>query len=244
MAGTIFDYKPGRINARFRHGSGFDTIVLRIRMSGATVITTPCDDQFQKGNPVNHVADRQDFSVYMTSVWCPFADFIRFLEAIVIQVRECSFDWDAEGPDGGMKWERRFINENGFLTIEWHSRHSKFEHRMMLDTRQTVKTLYTTFRRFVESPEYDYLRYEEHTFGEELVDGLGGRYSQAEIVEYMQSLDIKAARKILNAMLQRSWFRKGVVKAADWHPENAVQIKQPMEFNKCSTLYGFAWRYW
>lgn len=238
MSGTFFDYQPGRINARFRHGSGFDTIVLRVRMSGAVVTTTPCDDQFQKGNPVNHVAAKQNFSVCMTSVWCPFADLIRFLEAIVIQVRECSFDWDAEGPCGVMKWERRFVNKNGFLTVEWHSRSAKFEHRMMLDTKQTVRMLYTAFRQFVASPEYDYLRYEEHTYGEELVDGLGRRYSQNEIIEYLKSLDLKAARKLLNAIFQRSGFRKRGMLAADWHSENAEQIKQPIEFEQCMVLHG------
>lgn len=236
MAGTIFDYQPGRINARFRHGSGFDTIVLRIRMSGAVVTTTPCDDQFQKGKPVNHVADRQDFSVYMTSVWCPFANFIRFLEAIVIQVQECSFDWDAEGPCGVMKWERRFVNKNGFLTVEWHSRNAKFEHRMMLDTKQTVRMLYTAFRRFVESPEYDFLRYEEHTIGEALVAGLGGRYSEDEIVEHIKWLDLKGARKLLDVILQRSGYRRGC--SYEWKPENADQIRQPMEFDQCMAIYG------
>ena len=136
-------------------------------------------------------------------------------------MRECSFGGDAEGPDGGMKWERRFINENGFLAVTWYSHYAKFEHRMMLDTRQAVRMLYTAFRRFVESPEYDYLRYEEHTYGEELVDGLGGRYSEAEIIKYLKSLDLRAARKLLNAIFQRSGFRKSVMLAADWHPENA-----------------------
>lgn len=236
MPGTFFDHQPGRINARFRHGSGFDTIVLRIRMSGAVVTTTPCDDQFQKGNPVNHVAAKQNFSVCMTSVWCPFADLIRFLEAIVIQVRECSFDWDAEGPCGVMKWERRFVNKNGFLTVEWHSRSSKFEHRMMLDTKQAVRMLYTAFRRFVESPEYDFLRYEEHTIGEALVTGLGGRYSQNEIVEHIKWLDLKGARKLLNVILQRSGYRHGCT--YEWKPENADQIRQPMEFDQCMATYG------
>lgn len=236
MAGTIFDYKPGRINARFQHGSGFDTIVLRIRMSDAVVTTTPCDDQFQKGNPVNHVADRQDFSVYMTSVWCPFADLIRFLEAIVIQVRECSFDWDAEGPGGGMKWERRFINENGFLTVTWYSHYAKFEHRMMLDTRQAVRMLYTAFRRFIESPEYDFLRYEKHSMEEELVAGLGDRYSEDEIIEYMKNLDLRPARRLLNAVLQRTGYRQYINYGNQL--ESIEQIKQPIEFEQCLSMYG------
>lgn len=236
MSGTFFDYQPGRINARFRHGSGFDTIVLRIRMSGAVVTTTPCDDQFQKGNPVNHVAAKQNFSVCMTSVWCPFADLIRFLEAIVIQVRECSFDWDAEGPCGVMKWERRFVNKNGFLTVEWHSRSAKFEHRMMLDTKQTVRMLYTAFRRFVESPEYDFIRYEEHTYGEKIVAGLGGLYNASEIINYLKWLDLRSARKLINVILQRVGYRRAFV--SEGMPELPHEIKTPKTFDECLALYG------
>lgn len=170
MSGILFDYTPGRIDARFRHGSDFDYIVLRMRMSHAAATTAPCDDEFHVGKPVARVAPRIDCSVYMTSVFCPFADFIRFLEAIAVQVQECTFEWDAEGDDGRMRWQRRRVDAEGFLTVSWRGsyggRRQEFSHRMMLDTRQTVRMLYTAFRRFVESHEYDPLRYEELTAGE------------------------------------------------------------------------------
>jgi hypothetical protein len=98
MSGTVIDYQPGRIDARFHHGGDFDYIVLRVRMSDAAVTTAPCDDEFRVGKPFARVAPRIDSSVYMTSVFCRFADFIRFLEAIAIQVQECAFEWDADGP--------------------------------------------------------------------------------------------------------------------------------------------------
>ena len=204
MSGIFFNYQPGRISARFQHGSGFDTIVLRIRMNGAIVTTTPCDDQFPKGNPVNHVARAKDFSVNMTSVWCPFADFIRFLEAIVIQVKECSFDWDAEGPSGKMMWERRFVNENGFLTVEWYSRSAKFKYRMMLDTKQTVRMLYTAFRRFIESPEYDPIRYEELKAGEafRLVLTKDTESNIENLVEKLVELDVRSAERLIFSLCQ------------------------------------------
>lgn len=107
---------------------------------------------------------------------------------------------------------------------------------MMLDTRQTVRMLYTAFRRFVESPEYDFLRYEEHSLGEELVAGLGNRYSEDEIVEYMKNLDLKPARWLLNAVLQRSGYRK-IVNYGN-QLESIDQIKQPLEFEQCSSMYG------
>ena len=102
----------------------------------------------------------------MSSVFCPFVDFIRFLEAITIEVQECSFSWDPEGPEGRMRWERLYFQDTGFLTIEWKSSDKQFSHSMMLNTRQAVRTLYTAFRTFAESPDYDPLRYEELTIGE------------------------------------------------------------------------------
>jgi len=98
MAVNFFDYTPGRIEARFSHGSDFDYVRLRLRMRSAAVTTTPCDGRLRIGRPVDYPAPRAHLSVYMTSVFCPFADFIRFLEAIAIQVQECGFEWDPEGP--------------------------------------------------------------------------------------------------------------------------------------------------
>lgn len=148
---------PDKLKARFSHAADFDYICLRLALEGAAVHATPYDEECQ-GLRFTKV---RKLSVYMSSVWCPFRNYIRFLEAIAIQVQECSFSWDAEGPDGGMKWERRGFDDTGILTISWVDRHRTFKYRMVLETRQALRMLYTAFRRFVESPEYDPLRYEE-----------------------------------------------------------------------------------
>lgn len=166
MAGTFFDYQPGTIKARFSHDVEFDYISLDLTVGRDTTITTACDDQCRLDQPIRHQGDDLTVSVYVSSVFCPFNDFIRFLEAITIEVQECAFEWDPEGPSGRMHWQRRYINDTGFLTISWDSSKRKFSHRVMFYTRQVVGELYRAFRAFVDGPDYDPLRYERLTNGE------------------------------------------------------------------------------
>ena len=165
MGGVFFDYTPGRIDARFRHAAMSGMIVLRIRMSEAFVTTTQSDENWKLGESVNHYQRSVDESVFIWATFCPFRDYIRFLEAVALQVQECAFQWDAEGPEGRFEWSRRFIDDTGFLTINWdgwfRGSSRKFSHRMMLNTRQMVRMLYSAFRGFVESPEYQPMRYEK-----------------------------------------------------------------------------------
>lgn len=203
MSGTFFDYTPGRIDARFSHAPEFDYINLRIRMHSAVVKTTDCDDQFNLGRSVNHTDPSLKFTVYMTSVFCPFRDFLRFLEAIAIQVQECSFDWEPEGPDAKMEWRRRYVDDTGFLTVSWHGRSGNhqqiFSHRMMLNTRQAVRMLYTAFRRFVESPEYDPIRYEQLKAGDafSLVLTSTADSTLEKLADKLVQMDMKSAERVL-----------------------------------------------
>lgn len=139
----------------------------------------------------------------MTSVFCPFADFIRFLEAIAVQVQECAFEWDAEGPDGRMSWNRRFPDQDGFLAVSWDGRYrghvQKFSYRTMLNTRQAVGMLYTAFRRFVESDMYDPIRYEELRFGEYL-ELILRNCSLKELSERLSLMDSKNAELVLQRL--------------------------------------------
>ena len=236
MAGTLFKYTPGKLEVRFEHDDGYDTINMYIKMYGEKITTTDCDDQFKKDDPVGHESLRLEFMVYMTSVWCPFADYISFLEAITTQIRECSFSWDAEGPDCGIKWERKYRNKDGFLTIEWYGK-EEFEYRMHLETKQVVGEFYQSFRSFVESERYDPLRYEELTMGEELRLGLGGQYSLEEIADHFKTLDTVGARKLIDSIFERSFRRHGANKPNDTWPESLDELSQPITFSKCLLLY-------
>ena len=237
MAGILFDYTPGKLEVRFEHGDGHDRINMFVKMYGEKITTTNCDDQFKQDKPVDHASPKFEFMVYMTSVWCPFDNYISFIEAIVIQVQECSFSWDAEGPDCVIQWARRFRNEDGFLTIEWCGK-EEFKHRMHLETKQVVGELYQSFRSFVESKRYDPLRYEKLTIGETLLLGLGGQYSLEQIAAHIKTLDTVEARKLIASIFERAYLRNGLNKPNITWPESLDELGQPIAFSKCLLLYG------
>ncbi len=188
-----------RLDAHFSHGSDFDYIRLRMRL-GAPLVRPAgrCG-----GPPIGATEQtrlpRLAVSVHMTSVFCPFADFVRFLEAMAIDVQECAFNWDPEGLFAEMRWERRQPGRDGFLTVTWKGSYAgrvqEFSQRMWLDTRQAVRMLYSAFRRFVESSEYDPLRYESLTTGEAFALVVSDT-SLDRLADVMSRLDADAARRL------------------------------------------------
>ena len=199
MSGIFFNFEPGRIEARFSHDTEFDYINLDIRVDGDITTTTKCDDEWRLAHAESQRKEYPEFQVYISSLWCPFPDFIRFLEAITIEVQECSFSWDPEGPEGRMRWERRHFQDTGFLTVEWKSSDKQFSHRMMLNTRQAVKMLYTAFRTFADSPDYDPLRYEELTIGESFALVLSNA-SLDELADAFLGLNSNAAESVIQSL--------------------------------------------
>jgi hypothetical protein len=203
MGGVFFDYTPGRIDARFRHAAMSGMIVLRIRMSEAFVTTTQSDENWKLGESANHYQRAVDESMFIWATFCPFRDYIRFLEAVALQVQECAFEWDAEGPEGRLEWRRRFIDDTGFLTVNWdgwfRGGSRKFGHRMMLNTRQMVRMLYSAFRRFVESPEYQPMRYEKMTI-EETFSAVLKDASLNDLVKCLVGCDAQRAESLIYAI--------------------------------------------
>jgi hypothetical protein len=143
-----------------------DYINLDIRMDGTTT-TTECDDEFQFSMAEEQQQKSAEFSILMSSEFCSFGHFIRFVEAISIEVQECSFYWEVNISHGAMHWRKCNMDETGYLAVEWYSSNKTFMHRMRLNMRQVVAILYGAFRSFAESSEYDPIRYEKLTCGEE-----------------------------------------------------------------------------
>jgi hypothetical protein len=195
MTGTFFNYEPGHIDAKFFHSGNYDAIDLKIRMYGDVTTTTELNEDGSLDRPIDHKKDSVEFSVTMTSVFCPFGDFLRFLEAIATEVQNCGFGWDAEGPDFEMQWTRRGFDGTGFLTVSLTG-NEPFSYRMMLDTKQTVKALYGAFRSFVESQEYDPLRYEELQFGTAFALVISDA-STLELAEKLAALSAEDAEHVI-----------------------------------------------
>lgn len=245
MAGTFLDYKPGRIDARFSHAAEFDYIQMRIRMRGATTSATECDDSGRLSAPVHYRARGVDFSVYMSSVFCPFRDFISFLEAIACEVQECAFEWDPEGPTGRMSWRRRYFNDTGFLTVEWHSHRQEFSHRMMLNTRQAVRMLYMAFRRFVESPQYDPIRYEKLS-AEEAFSLVISDSTTTQLANTLVNLDAQKAGALISVICDAIHKRTLGGAQLDFSLQHYIQISKdcPTEANDIPGWISPEWDSW
>jgi hypothetical protein len=165
MSKVLIDHSSGRIKARFRHAARPWMVVLRIRLF-KEVTTSKLGEGWQQRDSVAHHRRSADESMYFWSTACPIRDYLRFLEAVTLQVQECAFEWEAEGPEARFEWARwgGSRSDKGHLTITWDGwfrdhKHT-FSHRMLLNTRQMVRNLYAAFRSFVESPEYVPMMYE------------------------------------------------------------------------------------
>ena len=204
--GLYFDYAPGHLEARFSHDLQFDYINLDLRLGGDVTSVTAYDPQGRSFGPeVRQQRASVEIQVYVSSVFCPFRDFVSFLEAICVGVQECAFTWDAEGPTGEFRWQRSG-DAAGQLAVHWSSSGGRIRWQTQLRTSHVIETLYHAFRSFVESPAYDPLRYERLTRGEalrcvlkpesldELCRSLAGLDAQAAAAVIVQMEDVAQAR--------------------------------------------------
>lgn len=168
MAGLLFDYFDGYLRVDFRNGRWSGDIEIIFYVSGDTTATTPCDDDFKKGEPEIAVAEDVLLRCWTSSsMSCFFRSMVSWLEAVTCNVHECAFSWDGEGPEGELRWFGG-IRESGTLKMVWTGRHDSgaFEHHVRLNKGQMVRALYQSFRDFVESNRYDPIRYERLLYGE------------------------------------------------------------------------------
>lgn len=168
MAGMFFDYFDGYLRVTFGNGPWPGDIEIFFHISGDTVATTPCDDDFEKGDPQIDVAEDVVLRCWTSSSMSSFfLSMVNWLEAVTCNVDECAFSWDGEGPEGELRWFGG-TSDSGTLSLTWGGRHDSpaFEHKVRLKKIQMVQTLYRSFREFVESDRYDPISYEKLLYGE------------------------------------------------------------------------------
>lgn len=168
MAGMFYDYFDGYLRVMFRNGPWSGDIEILFQVSGDTVATTPCDDDFAKGETQIAVAEDVILRCWTSSSMSTFfLSMLSWLEAVTCNVQECAFSWDGEGPEGELRWFGS-PNNSGRLRLVWSGRHDSpsFEHEVRLEKSQMVQSLYQSFREFVESDRYDPISYEELRYGE------------------------------------------------------------------------------
>lgn len=124
----------------------------------------------------------REISCWVSSVFCPFASLLAWLEAATTGVESCGFTWDAEGPTGRLelKWN--------LFTLTWNGRATQVL-QATVDRRQVVDAFYSAFRRFVESRDYDPSRYERIRTGEAYVLRGGRTFTEEELLKQLLPLD-------------------------------------------------------
>ncbi len=168
MAGNFLEYFDGYLRVEFRNGRWLGDIAITFLVSGDTTVTTPCDDDFEKGDAQIDVAGDVRLHCWTSSTmsWF-FRGMVNWLEAVTCNVAECAFSWDGEGPEGELRWFDG-MRDSGLLNLAWTGRRDSaaFEHQVRLNKQQMVRALYRSFREFVESDRYDPINYERLVLGE------------------------------------------------------------------------------
>jgi hypothetical protein len=216
-------------------------IVLRINMAIAVFV----EINGNINDPIDHYRRFGSVSMFFHAIHCPFKDYVRFLESAALHVQECAFewvvnDWDIELPDeneegkfewrqlkgkaeGRFEWRRNLNDGAGILTILWNGDFSgyrrKFHRCLKLKTREMVGMLYKAFRRFIESPEYEPIRYENLTFRKTFPMVISDA-SLDDFIKALLSCDYAQAESLVQAI------REVVVKRACYGGE----INRPLRY--------------
>lgn len=173
MSATVFKRHYGRIDVRFRQEK-HDWLCMLVRAGSAGRV-----------------------SCGIASSCCPFPSLVAWLEALTTGVPECAFNWEAEGLDGRLAWQRPE------LQLDWSHYRGTRSLRLQADRKQVVAAFYTAFRRFVESPEYDPFRYESMRLGDEFAHYHPNGLLEGEIMGQLLTLsaaDAEAALQELRPM--------------------------------------------
>ena len=100
MAGLLFDYFDGYLRVDFRNGRWSGDIEIIFYVSGDTTATTPCDDDFKKGEPEIAVAEDVLLRCWTSSsMSCFFA--IKLYHKNVVISTKTKVLWQSIGPTNG-----------------------------------------------------------------------------------------------------------------------------------------------
>jgi hypothetical protein len=171
-----------RMGVRFRH-EGFDFLRLILHFH----------EPGQK-------ARRASFPI--SSVYCPFRAMISWLEALAVGAQDCTWHWEAEGPEAAIRFDRD--NVSASLSCESYRKHrwsNALEFR--ISRRAVVHAFYTGLRAFAGSSEYQPERY----FGEfnPLLDERPG-FNPDTFIDLLLPLDTATASTILGALGEEATY--------------------------------------
>ena len=202
MAGTIFTYHEGYLRVGFRPDH-YGDFLIDIKVSADAVSETAVDDNCQKGGVSTHLGD--DLQVVMATsptVSRFFGDMIRWLEAMIIGVQECAFEWDNEGPEGRLHWHNHW-DGRGLLHLTWDGSRERpiaVDRRFLLVREEVVRAFYEALRSMTASAAYARLEHEPVTVGE-CLDMILDASDRQRFSGILAAMDRDTATRLVDALL-------------------------------------------
>lgn len=152
----FFDYFDGYLRVAFSRGN-YGDLNMDLVLHGDTTAMIPCYALGETGRTQISTPEDVSLRTWFCASACPFRQFTAWLEAVTCGVQECAFQWDAEGPEGELRWFD--LGRSGLLRVSWGGK-ERFECTVRLNKAQLVRTFYESLRAYVESDHYDPLDYE------------------------------------------------------------------------------------
>lgn len=249
MSGTVFTHVEGYLQVAFKPGAWGD-IDIDLRFHGEGEVHTLVDDHWQQIGTKRVFAE----GTHIIATTSPttsafFRNLVAWLEAIICGVYQCSFRWEAEGPEGCLSWNNHHDNR-GQLHLTWEGtrqRPDPVDHRVLLSRPQMVRAFYEGMRRMVASPEYCLLDNEPVTL-REWVEHVFDADDQIAFVETLAGKERTAAFAMLNALLNFGYSKeRGQPRQASLSVFSDVQPKAesgPDHDAQVSAWFDLDWDRW
>lgn len=136
----------------------------------------------------------------ISAIFCPFKNLIEWLEFVIDCSEKSTFTWEAEGPEGAM----RYINSHFYL--EWSGLSNiaskDFEIICHVNKKDLVNAFYGAFRSFVSSQYYKPELYEALSLGDELRIRHFSGLSKNELMNTLLTLNSKKLNEKLVSIRQ------------------------------------------
>jgi hypothetical protein len=132
----------------------------------------------------------------ISSVYCPFLEMINWLEALAIGAQDCTWYWEAEGPQASIRFDRTAVTAS--LNYEGYGKHrwsNDLEFR--ISRRALIYAFYKGLRAFADSSEYQPERYCDRS--NPLLNRYPG-FNRDAFINFLLPLDAATASAILGSL--------------------------------------------
>lgn len=187
MTGTFYAHRDGTVAVHFHATlNGWSWMSLKLQQPGTT--ETDVDDAWNTIGQHTHDTQRLRLKWRMSACFCPFRDFIAWIEAIACGVQRCEWYWNGEGPDYAVEWNsaQLVFSEDGAELF-----------RVRLARRNVLRAFYCSFRRFALSLRYRPGEWENRPSIDVLLEEMGDRLTAEELRGWLLMQDAAGLQRAL-----------------------------------------------